>query len=348
MNFVHFDTGEKMSEVNNNARSIEEWAKGFATLYAIPDSYRRPEEFWNATMAHISVIGESIRRTHYHDLIKAAIHTFCWMCCYVDKCNNTSDRVFKVKHSLSEIVGIKFPLICGHCGEKTCQCDPIKMDAEGDKSSKYGELLKEWKKIQPGLNNFAIDTWIDVFRRIYGGRIHLLAFENLGFHLLEEAGEEAMAVRQLVQFRGIPQENIEGVDDSFLERIAYIPDLIEEYRDTMKELKNRFGTTSDKVVLKEKIRSTDDSPEAIRIRLLKGKVDFFIELADTFSWFCAVLLKLEEIVKNMALPDDKAKSFQIERAIIERYRSPDPNTPLTCYACEETQCKCLFFPEKDI
>ena len=143
-----------MAELNNYSRSIEEWAKGFATLYAEPDSHRRPEEFWNATMAHISVIGESIRRAHYNNLIKASVHAFCWMCCYVEKCNTTSDPIFKVDHSLSEIVGIKFPLICGHCMEKTCQCDPMKMDAEDDKSSKYGELLKEWKNIQSSFNNF--------------------------------------------------------------------------------------------------------------------------------------------------------------------------------------------------
>src|SRR6056300_1737775 len=89
------------------SRSIQGWTEGFQTLYSKPDASRQPEEFWSAVMAHVSTVGEAIRRTNYRDLVQSAAHAFCWMCCYVGKCSNGSDHLFKISDNLYDIVELK-------------------------------------------------------------------------------------------------------------------------------------------------------------------------------------------------------------------------------------------------
>jgi len=106
-------------------------------------------------------------------------------------------------------------------------------------------------------------------------------------------------------------------------------------------------------------------------------MDFIIEIADTFSWMCAVLLKVREITENQKLLTDpeqvvniieKSLSIQIQatfdkEAIQEqlafsvhlekrlqetfKYNGREADgmpKPLTCYACNKQKCVCIFFP----
>lgn len=323
-------------------RRIEDWADGFKKLYAKQDAKRTPEEFWNATMAHISGIGEAIRRVHYRELLRSAAHAFCWMTCYVRKCNETEDELFNFENNFSEIVGLKYPKKCGHCEYSFCQCDPIKMDKAKEKSAKYTSLFIEWKDIK--FETFTIGDWLRIFWKIYSGKIHLLTLESIGFHLLEEAGEEAKAVRQLVQFRGISAAGIKGIDADYLKKISNIHGLVVEYSRVMEILKKYYKTKSEKEALK-RIDFRDSNPKVLIARLVKGKMDFAIELADTFSWFCAVMLKLLGIIENEKLEDDIVETFHIEKELRNLYDSPNETQVLTCYACKQTDCECLFYPE---
>ena len=323
-------------------RTVNEWAQGFRNLYSENDDKRRPEEFWNATMAHLSCIGEAIRRSHYLELMSAAAHAFCWMCCFVSKCNETDDKLFHVENNFSEIVGLKFPKICGHCGENHCSCNPVQMDDQKDKSGKYGELYNNWKDIK--WDGYSLKSWLDVFWSVYSGQIHLLAFENIGFHLLEEAGEEALAVRQLVSFRGIVNEKIEGIDDDFFDRLSNIPQLVEEYIKCIGDLKGKYRVEKDKEAIKQ-IDYTDDDPIVLKARIVKGKMDFVIEFADTFSWYSAVLLKLSKIIEAEDLEENVKRKFNIEEALKTIYLSETNDNPLSCYSCKEQKCRCKFYPE---
>jgi hypothetical protein len=329
----------------DNDRTIVNWAQGFTTLYKKPDSSRKPEEFWNATMAHLSGIGEAIRRTHYLELMRSAVHTFCWMCCYISKCKTNEDKVFSLNNHFCEIVGLKFPKICGHCLSNKCVCNPVEMDSAKDKSAKYKDLYNHWKDIK--WEDYTLNRWLDVFWNIYSGQIHLLTLENIGFHLLEEAGEEALAVRQLVQFRGIVEKNIDGIDSDFLGKISNIKGLVEEYVESIDSLKEKYKVKSEKEALK-KIDYKSDDALLIKARLVKAKMDFVIEFADTFSWYCAVLLKLRKIIQEENLAPNIVTKFEIEAAIMDRYKSNNIDEPLTCYACGETACKCLFYPKTSL
>lgn len=332
-----------MSDATVDYRTISEWTAGFKELYEKPDSTRKPEEFWNASMAHTSGIGEAIRRYDYPALLESAAHAFCWMSCYISFCNETKDPLFHIKNHFSELVGLKFPDRCGHCGESTCCCRAVEIDDEKDKSSKYTELYNHWKVIR--FEDYTLKRWLDSFWRIFNQNIHLLTLENIGFHLLEEAGEHALAVRQLVQFRGILNAKIKGIDEQLLIKISEINGLVEEYANIASELKSHFNTTNKKEAWKM-INHNDPNPIVLKARLLKSKMDFVIEFGDTFSWFCAVLLKLNKIIEKELLPSNVGINFEIEEVLKLSYKSKTSADPLTCYACNSKNCECLFYPEK--
>lgn len=327
-----------------DCRTIKHWTKGFEKLYCLIDRKRSPEEFWNAAMAHISGIGEAIRRVHYRELLYSAAHAFCWMTCYVRKCNETEDKLFNFENNFSEIVGLKYPKVCGHCIKEKCNCDPVDIDLMKNKAVKYKKLLHKGKKIP--LNTYTLSDWLLLFYKIYSGQIHLSTLESIGFHLLEEAGEEAKAVRQLVQFRGIIEAHINGIDENYLRKISNIQSLVDEYYISMEKIKKIYKTESEKEA-RSKIDLKSTNPDIIKARLVMGKMDFVIELADTFSWFCSVLLKLWKTIEEEDLEEKILKEFHIEEAMKKFYQSSDKAKPLICYACKETFCKCLFFPKLD-
>lgn len=308
-------------------RLIKDWINEFAKLYAQSDRGRSPEEFWIATMAHCSGIGEAIRRVNYHGLMKAAAHAFCWMCCYVHYCSTKEeDLLFFCQHSLCDIVFFKFPDVCGHCRENPCKCDPFKMDRKKDKASNYKELLQKWReKRKP--EGYKIDEWLNIFKDIFGGRNHLQTLESIGFHFLEEVGEEAKAVRQLIQLRGIIEQS-DSMHNNTLKNISTIEGLVEEYSncpldDQGKPIINMASTN-----LKD-----------IKTRIIKAKMDFIIELADTFSWFCAILIKISRIIENMNVTEPGI--YDLDEFLQREYKATSEG--LTCPTCKNIPCKCQFF-----
>ena len=93
---------------------------------------------------------------------------------------------------------------------------------------------------------------------------------------------------------------------------------------------------------KKAIDFTDDSPKLLKARLVLAKMDFVIELADTFSWFCAVMIKLEDIIKNQDLDNKTVDEYKLENVMRNQFHYTRKNVPITCYTCRETECKCKF------
>ncbi|GAI82034.1 unnamed protein product [marine sediment metagenome] len=113
----------------------------------------------------------------------------------------------------------------------------------------------------------------------------------------------------------------------------------------MNMFKKKYKVDKDKEVIK-RIDLTSNDPDLIKLRLVKSKMDFVIELADTFSWYCAVLLKLQEIIEYEDLDDELLKTFHIEESLKKVYESRSTDEPLKCYACGATECKCKFLLQK--
>lgn len=319
-----------MSNTGSNERLVSEWCNEFSTLYEKHDKNRTPQEIWISVMAYGSQIGEAIRRVNYVELIDAAAHFFNWMCTFIAKCNSTGDPLFKCNDSFCDIVFLKFPAKCGHCGHSECKCDPFAMDEKKDKAAKYKELHDDW--ILYGEKRFHISDWIRTFKKIFGGRIYLMTLENIGFHFLEEAGEEAQAIRQLEQLRGIPRCEVAGIDKAFFEKISSINGLVEEYEKC-------FNLQKDPIKRKLSTDIKSREPEQLKARIVKGKMDLVIEFADTFSWFCAILIKLEMITSNLSIHDDISN---LENKLQSMYGAK--GATLKCPRCGDDDCQCVFYP----
>jgi len=335
-----------------NGVKIDIWADKFRELYKDPDGDRAPEEFWNAVMAHLSGVGEAIRKTHYLEMIKNAVHAFCWMVCFVNKCNEvTDDPVFYLTNTFSEVVGLKYPLVCGHCLEPKCVCDAVSMDKEKDKSAKYHDLIDIWKESIES-KDFSIAEWLGNFKKIYASLIHIQTIESIGFHLLEEAGEEAKAVRSLVRFRrlkdpGTTDRDINRIiNERFFEKISNIEGLVGEYRKAVTFVKKMYRDDTELRITEKKAKGridfTSNDAKLIKARLVFVKMDFVVELADTFSWFCALMIKLEEIIENQDLGYKDKEQYMLEYRMKQEYNYNRKNTPIHCYSCGHEKCECIF------
>ncbi len=307
---------------------IKDWAAALHQLYQGPDSSRSPEEVWIGAMAHCSSIGEAIRKSDYVELMKFAARAFCWMLSFSVKCGKTEDLLFRCNNSFCEMVYLKFPDLCGHCTHNLCDCKPVEIEAKKDKAAKYEILLDKWKRDYrtKGIQ-YTIDDWLNIFTTIYAGRIHLQTMETLGFHFLEEAGEEAMAVRKLMQLRAVAESGIDRIDKNTLNKLVTIPDIASEYIRLGKGQPN--GKPSFKLNSKDYVD--------IYARIVDAKMDFIVELADLFSFFCSILIKLGSVT----VEKNKVFAANLEEAMIETYGKPDEG--LTCPVCKKNACECIFF-----
>ncbi|MFC1902596.1 hypothetical protein ACFLX4_00805 [Chloroflexota bacterium] len=307
-------------------RPISEWMKIFSDIYSEADKERNPEQIWIAIMAHASSIGESIRTVSFEKLVDFAAHTFCWLVSFTNKCNTMENDVFSLKETFCGTVSLKYPFVCGHCYERTCICDAAKMDKKDNKSAEYKKLLGIRKDILKSYEDYSIDTCLNMFNTIYGGRIHIQTLENIGFHFLEEVGEAAVAVRSLSQLKNIALDPSTGIDESFLKQISTIEGIVDSYE--------RY--------LKKPIEYESRDPEMLKSRLVDAKMSLIIEIGDTYSWFCGIINKLASIMETILNnPGKSLPDLDLEKKLGELYINTK-NEP-HCPTCKSKPCKCVFF-----
>lgn len=299
-------------------RKIGEWMKIFSRVYADVDHGRSPEQIWIGVTAHCSKIGEAIRKIHSGDIMYFAAHAFCWLCSYVNRCNELTDDVFFSSECLSGMVSFKYPQVCGLCRDSPCVCEPEKTEKKKDKAADYEKLLRLREKTH--FNAFTIAMWQETFGEVYRRQVPLLTLDTIGFHFLEEVGEAALAVRQLSQLKKILDREIPGIDRNYLQQLSTVPGVVENYQRHHKE----------KIVYGSK------EPAMLKARLSDAKVSMMIEIADTFSWFCSILNKLATISKNC---DFKLDSLEV--VLDSQYFNADGDP--WCPTCENSPCTCVFF-----
>jgi len=192
------------------------------------------------------------------------------------------------------------------------------MDKASEKAARYEKLFKERQKIN--FTTFTISQWQETFKNIYGGRVHISTLETLGFHFLEEAGEMALAVRNLSQLKNIVAEKIPGIDLALLHELSAVEGIVKNYVEYC-------GIEID---------HNSKDPKMLKARIVDAKMSMVIEIADTFSWFCSVLNKLNSISEEngMSLPS-------LEDGLNQEYFDKDGN--IVCPACKNKNCSCVFF-----
>ncbi len=200
------------------------------------------------------------------------------------------------------------------------------MDAAADKVARYRDLLDR-KKRRGDLAAYSVRTWRKDFWDIYVQQTHMLPLEAIGFHFLEEAGEELTAIRKLLQLRGAAHGAIDGVDGEFLDRLTTLEGIVEAHE-------AHYMDETD-------IDFTSDCPAMIRARLVAAKMDTVSEFADTFSWFCSVLNKIKLISGNCGQEGcEYASEDAFEQRLTGEYL---PEGKPRCPTCHKCPCECAFF-----
>jgi hypothetical protein len=210
------------------------------------------------------------------------------------------------------------------------------MDEIPNKAAKYEFLFEKWQLIVPAVSNWTFQDWLKTFSHIFGNSIHLQTLESLGFHFLEEAGEEAYAIRKLMQLEGLPQAKIKNLEPEYFLKLTTIEGIVKEYKGM------GVGSPDGKPVIDLKSRRW----RSLKARIVDAKMDLVIELADTFSWFCSILIKLGYTIKNLADNGDaEANIFNsnLEDRLVALYDGK-PSESLTCPECKAQTCECAFFP----
>lgn len=303
---------------------IKGWMEVFRQIYQEVDSKRTPVQMWVAATAHFTTMGEAIRRMNFTDLMHSAAHAFCWMCSFILACEKVERSVFSLKESFSDVVGCKYPLCCGHCQASPCACKPKDMDKEANKAAGYRVLLERRAKHRTTLDAYSVSAWAGDFNDIYGQHVHMLPLESIGFHFLEEAGEELTAIRDLLQLEKVLREHIPGIDEAFLGQLATFEGVValyEQYESQKPEMQKR-------------------GPEAVKTRLVHAKVDMFVEFADTFSWFCSIQNKVMSIARNCGEIKCAFKQEAFAKKMEDEYL---PDGKPRCPSCRACPCDCLFY-----
>jgi len=316
-------------KVVRNHKSINEWQKVFLELYSQADSNRTPEQMWIAVMAHTSSIGESIRKFAFENLLDSAAHTFCWLYSFVNKCNKLENDVFSITDSLCGIVSLMYPKVCGHCQENPCNCDPVSIEKKKDKSALYQDLLRRRKRALASFEGYSIKDGLEDFDDIYRGRIHIQTLENIGFHFLEEVGEAAVRVRQLSQLRKVTDDVNTGIDLTFLRELSTVEGIVKNYTKHEESLKHIDYSSRD--------------PNMLKARLVGAKMGLVAEIADSFSWFCSILNKLDSISKSIHNNPERREPIikPLEQVLNEVYFDSKGNAK--CPSCKNNPCKCVFY-----
>lgn len=315
-------------------RSINDWGKIFENVYGQADSKRTPEQMWTAVMAHASSIGESIRKGAFESLLNSAVHHFCWLCSFVNKCNGLdNDDIFSIKDSLCGIVSLKYPCKCGYCRKNPCACDPVVMEGERNKSAEYKKLLEFRKLYLDSFEGYSVKDACEVFREIYSGRIHIQTLDDIGFHFLEEIGEAAFCVRKLSQLRTMADVSDTGIDRAFLGQLSSVEGIVENYAIHGPSKRTKIAN----------IDYASTKPKMLKARVVEAKMGLVVEIGDSFSWFCSILNKLDSILRSIYNRPEKYNTIKMpfEEVLIKEYFDPDGNA--RCPHCKSSICKCVFY-----
>jgi hypothetical protein len=147
----------------------------------------------------------------------------------------------------------------------------------------------------------------------------------------------------LQQFKGASEGKIAGIDIGLITSLSTIAGLVNAFDTSATEIKTLFGCDKTNKALQE-IKESDDRSEVLRMRLGKAKMGVAIELADTFSWLFAIMIKYTThnsfIRRDMLYKD---YSF-FEKKIIDIFAyDPDNKRKLVCYLSKQRVCACKYY-----
>jgi NTP pyrophosphatase (non-canonical NTP hydrolase) len=191
-------------------------------------------------------------------------------------------------NNLSEIVWYKYPKVCSTCALELneelireieskkalkCRCDQT-VEYELSKHVN-NEILGEYRRLSKPVK---LDEWVEMFNVIYGHRLHIQSLDSICFHFVEEVGEVTTALRNYKEF-GI------NIDPENVDR-----DKLIKFMDPLRKNNLEYD------LLKLKEKSDEGFFAGCQKILMDGIKE---ELADVFSWLCALVIWKGSIYRSL-------------------------------------------------
>jgi NTP pyrophosphatase (non-canonical NTP hydrolase) len=348
---------------DKEAWTLDEWVVGLYSIYRKHDIESTPSDIWLQVVNDASQLAEEVRRENYkpvsdeEGVLRQAVKMFCWISCFVGKYslegtqdlggNDPIGSSLVTSHNLDDFIGgdeayskwivHKFPGVCPVCGSNPCLCPSYAEIVENRKVDPRYEFFKgEWSKnidaakkrfnITDNTKNFRtkpLNQWIKFFSDIYGG-VHLqMNLDQICFHLLEEVGEVSDELLYLTLLKKYQKQHLDNVFESVFYKSK---GSIEGGSPKLDEQVNKVSTKKSGVDLG---KALFEFVHTSNIENLKG------ELADVFSWLCAILHKLDCLIKP-GIVKDRPDSFSFSRQIENHYKNFQGQ--FSCPACGQAKC----------
>lgn len=188
--------------------TLDEWVDEMWQLYQEHNRKRTISEIWISVSRFVSEIAEGLRKSNFYDSRIALAYTFCWLCSFVAKCKNDDNLywVYKIEKPFSDIIAYKYPNVCPHCGRGLCGCGQRRIRLEKEKDKGVPETLRRERKFFRGYDDFTLSEWVSMFSKIYDNTVYSSRLDDICFHLMEETGEVARAIRYLTELEGIVKD----------------------------------------------------------------------------------------------------------------------------------------------
>lgn len=188
-------------------QSLDFWVKNIAEIYHDQHSKREATDMLLPVVQYASFIAEDVRKAEYGELHSHLAHTFAWFCALVGRCKffpANTHPFYQIEDNLSDLIGYKYPNKCGHCASNPCDCAKRRMQLEfaQDKVPSDSALVTARKQFKRTYQNWTLQNWVSMFDEIYSNLIYAMSVESIAFHLMEELGEVARALRGLIEYEG--------------------------------------------------------------------------------------------------------------------------------------------------
>ncbi len=160
--------------------SLDRWVEMFQDVYGTQNANLSDEQIWLHVVEEAGELAEDLRKQHVNGVLDNVADTFAWV------------SAFSIRHgSLEEMVWNKFPGACCYCLVET-DCGCIEQKPSISEKERENQLqVSRSREDRPR----SIYKWQQMFNKIYGRSNTSQSVEQLGFHLMEEIGEVAKAMR---------------------------------------------------------------------------------------------------------------------------------------------------------
>lgn len=171
--------------------SLDQWVEMFEGIYGAANKNRSDEHILLRVLESVALLGENIRKGQlqkqqeddgsYTGIVVNLAKTFAWF-------NALSSRY----GSLDDMLWEKYPGRCSSClVENECSCLDAPYTGNKDEKMRVLETARDDTEKRP----VTVYDWQRLFHKLYGKANADQTLEQIGYHLVEEVGEVARALR---------------------------------------------------------------------------------------------------------------------------------------------------------